>query len=89
MSNVPGLLELLSCAASCSVLSDLPYITPPSHRLWLTLYQIDASAYPVNEWRDALFYLTGQTMLNGSGEECRLALLSYYQAPQENPIPTP
>ena len=89
MSAVPELLELLSRSACCNVLSDLPYITPPSLPIWLALYQIDAAAYPAREWRDALLYLTGRSMPNGSGEDCRLALLSYYQAPQENPISPP
>lgn len=65
-----GLLEILAAKNGCMYLSDLAgkgRSAVLSHHLW----KIDANAYSLREWEDAVHYLTGEIRAFSSQEEAK------------------
>ncbi len=55
-----GLLEYIAQRTGCSYLSDLRYLSSwEQFRLSRELRRIPAEAFPLEQWNDALNYLTG------------------------------
>lgn len=77
------LLDQLAAMEGCDYLSDL-------HRrpgLYDDLLRLPAGDFPVEEWRDALCYLTGEPLPEGTAETCRERLLERFQKATGAPWP--
>jgi hypothetical protein len=72
----PGLLELLANQIGCVYLSEL---RDPQNLnvVQYVLHKIEPSFYTLNEWVDAVYYLTGKTKEFFSQEDAKSYLLGF------------
>lgn len=77
-----GLLENISFETGCSYLSDLhqPRLLP---RIRQVVRGLPPGQFSLEEWNDAVTYITGKTLLFASPEEAASYLVQY-QAPTEH-----
>ena len=72
--STPHLLDHLAALVRQTCLSELRR-TP---EVRLALLCTPASAFPAPMWREALYYLAGEALPDGSAAACREQLLAYY-----------
>ena len=72
--STPHLLDHLAALVRQTCLSELRR-TP---EVRLALLCPPASAFPAPMWREALYYLAGEALPDGSAAACREQLLAYY-----------
>lgn len=70
------LLDILADAIGCSYLSDLTLleVRPQLRR---ALCRLEADAYPLREWNDAVEYITRKSAAFPTPEQARAFLLQY------------
>jgi len=70
-----GLLEKLQEWLGCEYLSDIHYVNP---RLLCTYFRAaEAREYALNEWNDAVWYITGKHVLFQSCEAARENIIEW------------
>ena len=71
-----GLLDYIAFKVGCMYLSDLHN---PKNLLYIktTLHSIDLSMFGVEEWNDAVAYITGKDISFSTSEQAMQYLLSY------------
>lgn len=69
-TNKLGVLDTLAAKSGCMYLSDL---AGTGRRAFLShyLWELDADAYSLKEWEDAVHYLTGENLNFSSQESAR------------------
>lgn len=79
-----GLLEYVSFKAGLVYLSDLhnPLYWPKIQRI---LCEIDCHAYDLHEWKDAVAYLTGESVPFTDEEQAAFFLQNYPSPREERP----
>ena len=80
-----GLLDYFSFKAGCMFLSDLH---GPDKLLFIrdALQSIDPSQFRLEEWNDAVSYITGRNISFSSSEQAAEYLLSYHKAKETTSI---
>ena len=68
-------LEYISLKSGCMYISDLPSPRNPLS-IYFAIRSAEASAFALEEWNEAVRYITGKAIRFSSGEEAKRYLLS-------------